>query len=312
VKLLIRAFTVLSAVAIAYGGTATAVSASGTAFSPVVPIFDEIEKNLYVGDEATNSVQIYPAGVLNPKRIGTIAKGISSPLDVAVDRDGTLYVLNSKPSRVTVYRHGENAPFRSILVYSRFPYHLAVGPTGTIYLLSNALDNTNQFSILEYDRGSNRLSRVIKLPIYFPYPIEAATGIATDSADTVYVNSCSFNAGGGCSISVYPSKSIISSGSYNIDYNYPDGALAIDHENQIIVGDSYDDAILAKQLPLNSYGYRSFAAAQTGDLLAIDPESQFLYAYSFQNDVTDIFAFRTGQLLGTLPGKGDGGLAVGR
>lgn len=143
---------------------------------------------VFVSAGATNSVLEFPTGQTNPKPIARIKDGISIPLAVATDANGTLYVLNSgvSPATVTEYPSGQTKPSKTLTLtgyrvdtYSDF---LAVGPDGTVYI--NVVDTQGNTLVVEFYRGATQPS----LLVYGPSSPPAGQGfIGVDRGNNLYV-----------------------------------------------------------------------------------------------------------------------------
>ncbi|HEX3672078.1 MAG TPA: hypothetical protein VHT92_10300 [Candidatus Cybelea sp.] len=106
-------------------------------------------QNLYVAiatlGSGTPSVEVFPRGATQPSK--TYTEGLSAPVDVAVDHNGTLYVANlanaggggcgegSGPGgNVVEYDSGSTTPSRIISGFPGCPSALAVDAKGNLYL----------------------------------------------------------------------------------------------------------------------------------------------------------------------------------
>ncbi len=68
--------------------------------------------NVYVANEASNTVTVYAPGSSTPSL--TISSGISSPYGVGVDSKGNVFVSNLGTNDVTAYAAGSTSPYESI------------------------------------------------------------------------------------------------------------------------------------------------------------------------------------------------------
>jgi hypothetical protein len=107
------------------------------------------QRLIFVSDNAANAIRIYPQGKTNPAPIGEITDGISAPLGNFVDKNGTLYVVNSGNSTVTEYPLGTTTPSVTLSTGLNFPISVAVDRAGTV-----AVGEFAQGAILEFPAGS--------------------------------------------------------------------------------------------------------------------------------------------------------------
>jgi hypothetical protein len=91
---------------------------------------------LYISDEYTNAVYIYPQKGPNQKMIGKITDGIDSPLGLYVATNGDLYVANANfPATISIYKKGQVKPYKQLTV----PYaysgvsDVALDSAGNVY-----------------------------------------------------------------------------------------------------------------------------------------------------------------------------------
>ena len=91
----------------------------------------------YSSPPRPDSVSVYPPRGYAPDRV--IKAGVESPVGLAVDSNGLLYVANSPNSLkatgwVSVYRRGANKPLRTITQGVDVPLSIAVDPSGNLYV----------------------------------------------------------------------------------------------------------------------------------------------------------------------------------
>jgi hypothetical protein len=67
---------------------------------------------LYVANEGTNTVTVYPKGMTSPSL--TISTGISGPYGIGVDSKGNVFVSNLNNNTVTAYAAGSTSPYETI------------------------------------------------------------------------------------------------------------------------------------------------------------------------------------------------------
>jgi len=100
--------------------------------------------NLYVPDVCTWTVKVYPRGSRAPSF--TYTNGINNPLDVAVARNGNLYVLNhccggdpSQPPEIVFFHPNVASPYNTLpLNDSEIPWGLTLDTDGNLYVTVEA------------------------------------------------------------------------------------------------------------------------------------------------------------------------------
>jgi hypothetical protein len=98
---------------------------------------------LYISDEYTNAVYIYPQKGPNQKSIGKITDGIASPFGLYVATNGDLYVANTNlPGTVSIYKKGQTKPYKQLTL----PPSAYSGVSGV------ALDSVGNVYAVEYDK----------------------------------------------------------------------------------------------------------------------------------------------------------------
>jgi sugar lactone lactonase YvrE len=128
--------------------------------------------NIYVANRYTDAsgaetfgpgnVVVYPSGSKSPKR--TITDGVTSPVGIAVDAKGTLYVTNITENNVTEYLHGESQPYQTITEGVNGPIAVTVNDAGWLYV-SNFGNNV----VIEFPPNSLKPSRrQISKGVYSP------------------------------------------------------------------------------------------------------------------------------------------------
>lgn len=147
---------------------------------------------LYVADDESNSVRVYPAGVNNPRPVLKITDGVFDPQAMVVDAHGTLYVANPTVDDVTEYRSGTIHPFRTIRNGIQEPSGLAIDDAGTLYV-GNRMLAAGEVFVSEYPFGSTSPIRTI---VYPKHDFPSIAGLAVDSARNLYVMT-SFSGGSG-------------------------------------------------------------------------------------------------------------------
>jgi len=147
---------------------------------------DRKQPTLFVSDlnGGPPQIRIYPANVKNPTQSGSITQGIDLPINVAVDKQGTIYVANNGNSTVTEYPFGATSPSVTLSTQIVNPNGIAVDSHGTVYVTSGA--SVGSCYVLEFPKGSTSPSVQVN---GFGLPI----GLAIDSSDNLYVADAAFS-----------------------------------------------------------------------------------------------------------------------
>lgn len=133
---------------------------------------------LFVADQPSQSVYIFPQKGKNPAPIGQITQGIAAPTGLFVDRHGTLYVCNFGAGTVTVYPKGDLSPSKTLTQAGNAPIDVVVGKDGTAYVsdFNSGLDG----HVFEYAPNSTTPTKTISLTGY-------PEGLALDHSNNLYV-----------------------------------------------------------------------------------------------------------------------------
>jgi hypothetical protein len=133
---------------------------------------------LFVADQPSQSVYIFPQKGKNPTPIGAITQGISAPTGLFVDSHGTLYVCNFGAGTVTVYTKGSLAPSKTLTQAGVAPVDVVVGDDGTVYVAD--FNEGANGHVFEYAGGSMTPTMTISLTGY-------PEGLALDFHNNLYV-----------------------------------------------------------------------------------------------------------------------------
>jgi hypothetical protein len=98
---------------------------------------------LYISDEYTNAVYIYPQKGPNQKAIGKITDGIDTAFGLYVATNGDLYAANTNlPGTVSIYKKGQVKPYKQLTL----PGSAYAGVSDV------ALDSVGNVYAVEYDK----------------------------------------------------------------------------------------------------------------------------------------------------------------
>ena len=132
---------------------------------------------LYIADQSSDQIDIFPLHGNNQPQVGTITAGIDYPYGLWFDRGAQeLYVANQLGNTVTVYSHGSSQLSRTYSQDLSRPLYPIVDRHGELYV-GNAAGGT----VVEYLAGSTNVYQVLQTP-----GVEA-DGMALDKKGNLYV-----------------------------------------------------------------------------------------------------------------------------
>ena len=131
---------------------------------------------LFVVDANNTKVLLYNPAKKNPSPEGMITAGLNCPAGAAVDKAGTLYIVNSCNNTVTEYLKGQTTVHFTINTGMNSPYGIGVDSHKRVFV-SNLGNNT----VTGYKPKSTSPYETISG--VGPNPV----GVAVDSKDNVYV-----------------------------------------------------------------------------------------------------------------------------
>lgn len=203
------------------------------------------------------SVDVYEAGTT--KLMRSIKDGLYSPIALAFDTDGNLYVLNVVPrhdsqNAVIVYAPGSGKPLRKLRQGPTEPFAIALDSSNNLFVMRNGYASSP--SIVEYQAESNKVLRTITNGLSSPQ------AMTFDSSGTLYVSNTPFPSAGW--VSVYPAGA--SAPSYRITSGmYDPQLLTVDDEGNLYVGnDEYGAAL----------GRPDVSSGESGSVCAYAPKAK--------------------------------------
>ncbi len=264
------------------------------------------KRTLYASNNKDNVVDIYPAGSVNPRKIGSITQGVSGPRGLFVDDAGTLYVANATPHTITEYLAGQTSPSTTLTMPDP-PLTLSVGPDGTVYAVTK--HHGGAYRLVEFDPGAISPSRSLKFFYGLPCPIYVG-GLAADANNNLYLMEDGACAGGGGGVYEFAPRSLngtpapLSIG----DNNYGTWGSAL----SVIAGDK----LLVSSPEYSNNGYLYTFQLPSGTLLAtislprkvgigtyvaFDAASGYLYLPSTRVNEISIVDSTNGTVVGSIP-----------
>jgi hypothetical protein len=134
------------------GSNQQPIGAITSGIAGVDGLFVDRARNLYACNFGGGTVTVYPAGSTTPSLTLT---GAGSPIDVAVARNGTVYVANfasGTNGTVLVYPKGQTSPSKTLVTFGAgsFPEGMTLDSKSNLYVAFN----TNDGEVLEFAPNS--------------------------------------------------------------------------------------------------------------------------------------------------------------
>jgi hypothetical protein len=241
---------------------------------------------IYVGDYQNNDVLIYPGNVMNPGPCGKIKTGIDAPLGVAVDYDDGVYVANylsdsSGGYPINEFLNGTKTP--TVTIEADGPgYDLWVGKGRVLYVAE-----ATRSAVAEYGYASTVPKATLAVNGE-PY------GVATDQKNNLYVSYLSNADGVGHVEEFAPGATTGTDAGFTVPLG---GALRIDLQGNIIVGDRNDD-LIDVFAPGGTTPGRSWSTPGRPFYLALNKAETNLYTGAF--GAVYIYDYASGTQVGTI------------
>ncbi len=262
---------------------------------------------LYVADSGGGgSVTAYVLGQASLQR--TIEAGVTTPIAVAADASGTLYVAN--PETVSEYAPGQSTPLRTIsnglsLGSGSHPQELALDSQGNLYVANAGACYPND-TVNVYAPGQTTASRTVTLPGGECKPF----AVAVDGQNNLFAITQTFTGHAG---SVYEYAPGQTTPSRTITTNRNPIALALDGNGNLYVlnngiTSSGEDSSVAVYEPGETTPARTIAGFQSALADATDSAGN-LYVADTEHNVVKVYAAGSNSLARTLPAASPGALA---
>ena len=130
---------------------------------------------LYIGNDSSSAIDIFPLTGPNQEQIGSISNGVDSPWGLSIDANKSLYVANQ--DTVTVYPYGATSPSMTYSGIHRALYALA-DSAGHVFVSGS--NNHGVGHVIEFNAGRNRVIAHVKLG-------SETDGMAEDGQGNLYV-----------------------------------------------------------------------------------------------------------------------------
>lgn len=264
--------------------------------TPSVPLSGDAARSgeLFVSDFYQSEILIYPSGIQNPSPSGEITNGISNAYNLAVDKNGTLYVQNNN-NTVTEYPQGSTAPSKT-LREPRVGYGtgvcITVGRDGTVYTADHLAGQ-----VYEFKKNKTMPSTTLN--------VSEAFGLALDGQNDLYVGWSNSSSGASGRVKEFkPGSKTGTDLGITVKYS---GGLAIDKQNNLLVGDQGNSVIdIFKQgatTPFRTIDVSPYYPYQ----FALDRNDKYLYLVSGNPAAVYVYDYATGKAAWTvtqgLPGS---------
>ncbi len=151
----------------------------------------EFDGKVFVSDLVNDTVWICPANFYDIRNGFTSPTGqlaaVSNPVQIAVDRDGTIYVANAQTDAtgagsITIYPRGHTTPTRTLTTGLNTSLGVAVDSAGTVYVSNKLLA-----SVVVFPKGASAPSATITANLKGP------DGLAVDRAGDLFIADSSAN-----------------------------------------------------------------------------------------------------------------------
>ncbi|HET6276149.1 MAG TPA: SMP-30/gluconolactonase/LRE family protein [Candidatus Cybelea sp.] len=217
--------------------TAACSGRSGVVIPPAPPPQVTSSSALYVANRWGDSILVYEPGSDRPSR--KISRDIASPVALAQDRFGNLFVANSplhKPGWVSVYPPGTTQPARKITGSIKLLSFMALGPRGNVFVT-----NFRGKAVYEYAAGGTSVARTITQGVIWP------AGISVDAAGYLYVSSCvrCVDPFSDNTVTIYAPKSTLPLRTIRTSYHQP-GEIDFDANGKAYIDVDRDVNVYAK------------------------------------------------------------------
>lgn len=135
---------------------------------------------LYVGDDDSYAVDIFPLTGPNQQQLGSISSGIVYPWGLSLDANNSLYVADRTNGTVTVYLYGSSSPSMTYSKGVHEPLYALADSAGHVFVSGRDPGRHNRGHVFEYNAGTN-------VPIAHKLLGSEADGMAEDGNGNLYV-----------------------------------------------------------------------------------------------------------------------------
>ena len=111
---------------------------------------------------SSGNVVVYAPGKKVPFR--TITQGVTSPIGLAIDANGTLYVANIFQNTVAEFQAGESEPYQTITQGLAYPSDVTVNPQGWLYVVNSGSNSVAEFSPGALEPSKRQISKDLYAP----------------------------------------------------------------------------------------------------------------------------------------------------
>jgi len=206
-------------------------AASHRASTPLARYDSSGQPLLYVGNDNSGSVDIFPLTGPNQKQIGSISKDVDGPWGLSLDANNSLYVANGYDGTVTVYPYGSSSPSMTYSNGVHEPLYALADSTGHVFVSGRDPGPRNKGYVFEYNVGSNN-------PIAHKRLDAEADGMAEDASGNLYV--AYRRTGPNCHIAEF-GPGLSNERVLGMTLDKPQGLLVDNAGNVVVVESVYDN-----------------------------------------------------------------------
>ncbi len=138
------------------------------------------ESLLYVGNDNSYAVDIFPLAGPNQKQLGSISNGVVYPWGLSLDANNSLYVADRTNGTVSVYPYGSSSPSMTYSKGVHEPLYALADSAGHVFVSGRDPGRHNRGHVFEYNVGTN-------VPIAHKLLGSEADGMAEDGQGNLYV-----------------------------------------------------------------------------------------------------------------------------
>ena len=105
---------------------------------------------------------VYAPGKKVPFR--TITDGVTSPIGIAIDANGTLYVANIFQNTVAEFKSGTSEPYQTITQGLDDPVDVTVNEQGWLYVVNDSSSSIAEFAPDSLEPSKQRIGKGLYAP----------------------------------------------------------------------------------------------------------------------------------------------------
>lgn len=134
---------------------------------------------VFVAEADNNAVVMYPEGGSGTSPVGSLTNDLTTPVAVAVDAGGNLFVANLSSDAVVKFAPPyTGSPIATYSTGFNAPFSLTAGPDGTLFVAAGS-------SVLEFPPNGTKPSLTLKVP--------SPVGLIADAHGNLFVSDATLN-----------------------------------------------------------------------------------------------------------------------